>query len=41
MIDYQLEPQLSSDEFIDVLERSTLANRRPVGDRQTIETMLA
>jgi GNAT superfamily N-acetyltransferase len=41
MIDYQLEPALSADEFIDVLVRSTLAERRPVGDRATIETMLA
>jgi GNAT superfamily N-acetyltransferase len=41
MIDYQLEPQLSSEEFIDVLVRSTLANRRPVGDLHTIDTMLA
>ena len=41
MIDYQLEPQLSADEFIDVLVRSTLAERRPVADRGTIEAMLA
>ncbi len=41
MIDYQLEPALSADEFIDVLVRSTLAKRRPVGDRTMIETMLA
>jgi GNAT superfamily N-acetyltransferase len=40
MIAYRLEPQLSADEFIDVLVRSTLAERRPVGDRPTIETML-
>lgn len=30
MIDYQLEPELSTDEFIDVLVRSTLGERRPV-----------
>ena len=41
MIDYQLEPQLSADEFIDVLVRSTLAERRPVDDRTTINGMLA
>lgn len=41
MIDYALEPKLSSDEFIDVLVRSTLAARRPVDDRATIDTMLA
>lgn len=41
MIDYQLEPELTADEFIDVLQRSTLAERRPVDDRATIENMLA
>ncbi|HEX3656541.1 MAG TPA: GNAT family N-acetyltransferase [Pirellulales bacterium] len=41
MIHYQLEPDLQADEFIDVLVRSTLAERRPVHDRPTIETMLA
>ena len=41
MIDYRIEPELTADEFIDVLERSTLAERRPVNDRATIETMLA
>lgn len=40
MIEYQIEPQLGADEFIDVLVRSTLAERRPVDDRPTIETML-
>ena len=37
---YQLEPALSADEFIDVLQRSTLAERRPVDDRERIELML-
>ena len=37
---YQIEPNLSADEFIDVLERSTLAERRPVGDRARIQGML-
>jgi len=41
MIDYQLEPDLNIDEFIDVLTRSTLAERRPVDDRATMATMLA
>ena len=41
MISYQLEPKLSADEFIDVLVRSTLAERRPIHDRTTIEGMLA
>lgn len=40
MIQYQLEPELSVDAFIDVLERSTLAARRPVGDREQIAQML-
>ena len=40
MIEYQTEPQLGADEFIDVLVRSTLAERRPVDDRPTIEAML-
>ncbi len=39
-VDYQLEPALSADEFIDVLHRSTLAERRPVEDRGRIELML-
>src|SRR5438270_7694232 len=40
MISYQLEPDLSAEEFIDVLVRSTLAERRPVDDEATIEGML-
>jgi GNAT superfamily N-acetyltransferase len=36
----QLEPQLSAAEFIDVLCRSTLAERRPVDCLKTIEGML-
>jgi GNAT superfamily N-acetyltransferase len=38
---YALEPQLSADEFIDVLVRSTLAQRRPVDDAAQIAGMLA
>jgi ribosomal protein S18 acetylase RimI-like enzyme len=41
LINYQLEPDLSVDEFIDVLDRSTLSARRPVHDRSTIQMMLA
>jgi len=37
---YSLEPELSSAEYIDVLVRSTLAERRPVQDASTIEGML-
>lgn len=38
---YLLEPGLAPEEFIDVLVRSTLAERRPVDDRATIRAMLA
>ncbi len=38
--DYQLEPQLTAEEFVDVLVRSTLAERRPVHDAATIRGML-
>ena len=41
MIEYRIEPDLSADEFIDVLVRSTLAERRPVHERATIAGMLA
>ncbi len=37
---YAIEPGLAADEFIDVLRRSTLAERRPVGDRERIAGML-
>lgn len=39
-IQYTREQTLSVDEFIDILKRSTLAERRPVSDRQTIACML-
>ena len=35
------EPDLSAAEFIDILQRSTLAERRPVHDSATIAGMLA
>jgi GNAT superfamily N-acetyltransferase len=40
---YQCEsyPALGPGEFIDLLERSTLAERRPVDERETIRGMLA
>jgi GNAT superfamily N-acetyltransferase len=38
---YQLEPDLAAEEFIDVLRRSTLGERRPVDDIATIRGMLA
>jgi len=40
-IKYSLEPKLTVGEFIDVLRRSTLAERRPVDDARTIADMLA
>ncbi|MFO1076241.1 MAG: GNAT family N-acetyltransferase [Planctomycetota bacterium] len=39
-IRYGLEPDLSAEEFVAVLQRSTLAERRPVDDRARIEAML-
>jgi GNAT superfamily N-acetyltransferase len=38
---YQLEPGLSPEEYVDLLRRSTLAERRPVEDRPRIAAMLA
>ena len=40
-ITYQLEPALSVDEFLEVLVRSTLAERRPVHNREALAGMLA
>ncbi len=37
---YELEPDLSVRDFIDLLERSTLAERRPVDDHARLEVML-
>jgi len=39
-VTFALEPGLSVSEFVDVLERSGLAERRPVGDLDRIGTML-
>lgn len=39
-ITYAIEPNLQSEEFVDVLVRSTLAERRPVNDHHRIERML-
>ncbi len=40
---YKLEayPELGPEEFTDVLERSTLAERRPVAEAETVRGMLA
>src|SRR5262245_50938735 len=40
-VTFKLEPKLSSAEIIDVLIRSTLAERRPVADADAIAGMLA
>jgi ribosomal protein S18 acetylase RimI-like enzyme len=37
---YQLEPSLSSEEYIDLLVRSTLAERRPIDEVDTIAGMV-
>jgi predicted N-acetyltransferase YhbS len=37
---YQFEPTLGVDEFLGLLERSTLAERRPVDEPETIRAML-
>jgi predicted N-acetyltransferase YhbS len=39
-VTYQLESNLVPADFIDLLERSTLAERRPVHESHTIEAML-
>jgi ribosomal protein S18 acetylase RimI-like enzyme len=39
-VDYAIEPGLAPAEFVDVLERSTLAERRPVDDPAAIAGML-
>ncbi len=39
-VSYDVEPNLSAEEFIDVLRRSTLAERRPIDDPVAIRGML-
>jgi predicted N-acetyltransferase YhbS len=39
-VKYQFEPDLSPEDFIDVLMRSRLAERRPVHESNTIRAML-
>jgi predicted N-acetyltransferase YhbS len=39
-VTFHLEPDLNPDDFIDVLLRSTLAERRPVREPDTIRAML-
>jgi GNAT superfamily N-acetyltransferase len=40
-IEYRVDRALSADEFIDILTRSTLGERRPVADRACMEGMVA
>lgn len=40
MINYQLENDLSAEDFLEVLQNSTLAERRPVHDIERIRAML-
>lgn len=39
-IEYRVNQHIPAEEFIDLLQRSTLAARRPVEDRECIEGML-
>ena len=39
-IEYKLNTKLTVDEFIDILNRSTLGERRPIDDLQCIDGML-
>ena len=40
-IDYKINALVSAAEFIDLLQRSTLGERRPIDDRACMEGMLA
>ena len=40
IVQYQIENDLSADEFISILKRSGLAERRPTEDFSRIETMV-
>ena len=40
MIEYRSDKKITSEEFIDILKRSTLDRRRPVDDRDRIQLML-
>jgi ribosomal protein S18 acetylase RimI-like enzyme len=39
-LSYTIEPDLPADEFIDVLNRSGLGVRRPVGDAERMQRMI-
>lgn len=40
-IEYKINEPVSADQFLDLLDSSTLAERRPVEDRQCLEGMIA
>lgn len=40
-IEYKVNAPVSADQFIELLEQSTLAERRPINDRECIEGMVA
>lgn len=39
-IEYKLNKNITTNEFIDVLKNSTLADRRPIDDLETIKGMI-
>jgi N-acetylglutamate synthase-like GNAT family acetyltransferase len=39
-IQYKLNPKLTTDEFIDILNCSTLGERRPIDDKECIDGMI-
>lgn len=40
-VDYKVNAPISADQFIELLQNSTLAERRPVDDRACVEGMVA
>lgn len=40
LITYQITPNLSTEDFMDILNRSTLGERRPVDDMGCLESMI-
>ncbi len=39
-IKYKINPKLTTDEFIDILNRSILGKRRPINDKECIKGMI-
>ena len=39
-IEYHINPKIQAKQFIDILQRSTLGQRRPIDDRNCIDGML-